>query len=108
MIVYHITAGALNEKYESEYVAAAQKVTEAFLDIAHSKIGALASLGVAMIAHGIDHPRKWPYVTLSSFQQRASATRDQSQVLDIELSPLVNDTQRAVWEFFAKEDTNWV
>jgi len=108
LIVYFITAGATDDEYESDYAAAAEKVIEAFTDVAESKIGALASLGVAMIAHGIDHSRKWPYVTLSNFQQRSSAARGQSGALDIVLSPLVAETQRTEWESFVQEETGWV
>jgi len=109
LIVYFITAGAMDDQYESGYAAAAEKVVEAFLDIAESKIGIMASLGVATIAHGIDHPRKWPYLTLSSYQQRSSAARSQSGALDVVLCPLVNETQRAEWDFFVNESKwDWV
>jgi len=106
LIVYFITAGAMDDQYDSGYAAAAEKVVEAFLDIAESKIGIMASLGVATIAHSLDHPRKWPYVTLSSYQQRASAACSQSGALDVVLCPLVTEAQRAEWDYFVNE-TKW-
>jgi len=108
LIVYFITAGATNDQYDSDYAAASEKVVEAFSAVAEAKIDSLASLGVAMIAHAIDNSRTWPYVTLSSFQQRASAARDQSGALDIVLSPLVVETERTQWESFVQNDTSWV
>jgi len=108
LVVYFITSDALEEELESQYQAAAKKVTDAFMDIADSKMSALASLGVAVIAHGVDHKQEWPFVTLSSFQQRASTARSQSGALDIELTPLVMEDKRTDWEMFVKENTEWV
>jgi len=103
LIVYFITTHSMDDEYESGYAAAAEKVAEAFMSIAESKIGILATLGVAMTAHGIDHSREWPFVTLSSYQQRASAARSQSGALDVVLCPLVNETQRAEWDIFVNQ-----
>jgi len=108
LIIYNITNRSVKEQYESQYEAAAKKVIEAFLDIAKTKVAALSSLSVAVIAHGIDHSRKWPFVTLSSFQQRASTARSQSGALDIQISPLVLDAQRAEWENYTLHENEWV
>jgi len=108
LIVYYITSGALEDEFASQYQAAARKVTDAFMDIAESKMSALSSLGVAVIAHGVDHEQKWPFVTLSSFQQRASTARSQSDALDIEITPLVKEDNRSDWELFVKENTQWM
>ena len=37
---------------------------------------AAGSIVVAMVAHGKDHKTSWPFVTLSSFQQRAATVKD--------------------------------
>jgi len=108
LTVYYISSGALEHEYESQYQAAAKKVAEAFMDIPASKISALASLGVAVIAHGLDHGQEWPFVTVSSFQQRASTACSQSGALDIQISPLVEEDERTAWELFVKEDIQWV
>jgi len=108
LVVYRITVQGRNSVYEAQYKAAAKKITQAFMDVADSKLGALASLGVAVIAHGVDHARHWPFVTLSSFQQRASIARSQSGALHIELCPLVEGKKRTDWEMFAKDNQQWM
>ena len=50
---------------------------------------AAGNLIVAQIAHGVDHVLPWPFVTLSSFQQRASAARHLSGVLHLAMMPVV-------------------
>jgi len=109
LIVYFITTHSMDDEYNSEYAAATKKVVEAFMHIAKSKIGGLVSLGAAMIAHGIDHSCKWPYVMLSCFQQHSSAVHSQSGALDVVLCPLVSEMQRAEWESFVnKTKMDWV
>ena len=66
--------------------------TETFTSIASNKMEAAGNLIVAMVAHGVDHTVPWPYVTLSSFQQRSTAVRALSGVLYLGFSPMVRTT----------------
>lgn len=52
VIVFFIMANQESDEYTDEFSAASKKVIEAFLDIAETKIGAVSSLGVALVAHG--------------------------------------------------------
>jgi len=108
LTVYQITKRSVKDEYESQYEAAAKKVLEAFLDIAKSKVAALSSLSLAVIANGMDQSSHWPFPTLSSFQQRASIARSQSGALDIQISPLVLDAQREQWENYTLHENTWV
>ena len=89
---------------------AAKKVLESFMDIVDSKLGAVTSMEVAIIAHGVDHVRTWPFVTLSSFQQRASTARKQSGALYVHINPMVTEDQKDEWEVFVlgKNDSYWM
>mgnify|MGYP005865612713 CR=1 FL=1 len=78
LVVFFVTDAGEMESFESQYYAAADKVTENFHTITTERLQAVGSLIVAMIAHGKDHTRTWPFVTLSSFQQRASTVKDLS------------------------------
>ena len=49
---------------------------ETFHNIATDNMQAAGSIVVAMVAHGKDHKTSWPFVTLSSFQQRAATVKD--------------------------------
>jgi len=108
LTVYMITKRSVKDEYESQYEAAAKKVIEAFLDIAESKVAALSSLCVAVTALGTDQAQEWPFVTLSNFQQRASIARSQSGALDIQISPLVLDAERADWENYTLNENEWM
>lgn len=70
ILVYFIIYKSETKEYKSQWDGTATKILESFLDIAETKFEAVSSLGVAIIAYGMDHNNsKWPFVTLSSFQQ---------------------------------------
>ncbi|CAB9526583.1 Receptor-type guanylate cyclase gcy [Seminavis robusta] len=98
IIVFMISRNAQQDTYHKSYDGAAQHVTDAFQDIMVSKMGAVSSMGVALIAHGRDHYRDWPFVTLSSFQQRASTALVQSGAIYLHFNPLVTNETRHEWE----------
>ena len=107
--VYTITKKAEEDEYKQQYESAAKLMTAAFTDIMVSKMGVVSSLGVALIAHGVDHTRQWPFVTLSSFQQRASTALHQSGAIYLHINPLVTNGTRREWEqFVVGEDSSWM
>lgn len=109
VIVYYITSSAAREESKTQFEGAAEKIIESFLEIVDSKLAAVSSLGVASIAHGVDHIRTWPFVTLSSFQQRSATARSQSDALYVHMNPLVREEDRVAWEVFSQsEDANWM
>lgn len=55
VIVYLITARSEEDEYRTQYEGIAKKITESFLDIAESKMGVISALGLATVAHGVDH-----------------------------------------------------
>lgn len=109
VIVYHVTKSAEEEEFKTQYYGSAQKVVEAFQGIVRQKLGAISAVGVAIIAHGVDHDRSWPFVTLSSFQQRSSTARSLSGALFVSISPYVNQTLRSEWEtYVVSNDSYWI
>ena len=62
------------------------------------------SLVVAIVAHGIDHRRSWPFVALSSFQQRSSTTKQLSGAISIRTHPIVWQEDRDLWESYTTGD----
>jgi len=107
-IVYHITSESLKDQTTSDFTGAAKKVTETFLDIAETKIAALASIAVAVIANSLDLQQDWPFVTISNFQQRAATARSQSGALNLMLVPLVDTVERAQWQQFVQNQSSWL
>jgi hypothetical protein len=107
--IYIITNGAEQKEFESQFDGAASKVLETFNNVVEQKVAAISALAVAIIAHGIDHRRSWPFVTLSSFQQRSSTARKLADALFVTISPLVSDSNRKEWEdFVTLEDSYWM
>ena len=111
VIVYITTKSSENEEFRSQYEGAANRISEAFMGIVETHLSAISSLGVASIAHGVDHDsQRWPYVTLSSFQQRAYTARKQSLALYIHVNPRVELDQREEWESYTgtHPDSVWM
>lgn len=50
------------------------------------------------MAQGQDNANDWPFVTLSSFQRRATSVKEQSQALYIGVYPIVERGNRDAWE----------
>jgi hypothetical protein len=66
----------------------------------------MSSLGVAAI---VDYTRTWPFVTLSSFQQRAATAKEESGALYVHINHMVSESDRKKWEeFVVGEDSNWM
>jgi len=84
-------------------------MTETFLDIARVKMGAAGSLVVAMIAEGLAKGNEWPFVTLSSFQERAITIMRLSGSLYIGMLPVVLQKNREQWEWYSTRspDAKW-
>ena len=97
-VVYTITKEGENDEFESQFEGTASKVLETFESILTQKLDAVASLAVATTAHGVDHSREWPLVTLSVFQERSASTRKASGTLFTSIVPKVTYEQRAQWE----------
>jgi hypothetical protein len=108
VVVYYISRKAEGNEFETQFEGTAQKVIDSFEDIVHHKLGAISSVAVAAIAHGIDHQRFWPFVSISAFQQRCSNARSLSKALLLSISPHVNQTNRDEWEHFVAEDHSWM
>lgn len=108
-VVYKTTKLSETEEFKTQYSGAAQKIVEAFGEIVGQNLGAISSMGVATIAHGVDHVRTWPRVTLSSFQQRAGTAKTISGALFVGLAPFVEEADRRDWEeYVVSDDAYWI
>jgi len=72
-------------------------------------MGAAGSLVVAMIAEGLAKEKEWPFVSLSSFQERAATIKRLSGALYIGMNPVVLQKERARWEWYSTQspDAKW-
>lgn len=110
-LVYYVTRSAQNDEISTEFESAAESLEEAFRAIRTERIGALSSMAVAAIAHGVDHSRDWPFVSLSFFQQRAFVAKGNSGALQVSIAPLVRQVDRDLWEQYVVSDeaeVDWI
>ena len=108
IVIYIITRNAEVDEFETQYTALADTVLRAFEDIITQKLGAISSVGVAAIAHGVDANQSWPFLALSSFQERSATARSLSGAIFVSLNPVVSDPQRAEWEKFVVDEAEWI
>jgi hypothetical protein len=109
MLVFFISKNSEEGEFSTQFEGASLQIVEAFEAIKTERISSLSSLGVAAIAHGIDHSRNWPFLTLSSFQERASTMRSNSNVLQVSLHNLVTEDDRDEWEEYAVSSASqWI
>jgi hypothetical protein len=59
-----------------------------------------------VIKTGTDQQAKWPFVTLNSFQRRASVTQSLSGAIYLSTNHYVKESQRSAWENYTEFDTS--
>lgn len=111
VLVYVIARNSEDVQETTQFQASADRLVDAFARIKSERIAALASLGVASIAHGVDHSRDWPFVSLSSYQQRALTAKVNSGALQVSIAPFVSEANRPDWEAYIvsnESDVDWI
>jgi hypothetical protein len=106
--VYHVVRNGQKTELETRFMGIAGRVVDAFYAIPNDKIGPLGSLRVAYTAQAEDNSSSWPFVTLTSFQQRASFVRSLSESLHVSLLPLVHENDRLKWEQYVPKTQGWM
>jgi hypothetical protein len=109
VIIYRTTSDDEDHKYNSHYDKAAETVLKSFESIFENVL-TITSVGVAATAFGLDHNEtRWPFHTMSSFQQRAATARQESGALFISINPIVTDDDRYGWEeYVARNNEKWM
>ncbi|CAB9496686.1 Receptor-type guanylate cyclase gcy [Seminavis robusta] len=98
LMVYNISIQAEEDQFQLQFLGAASKVTDTFLEIANDRLGYAGALVVSLVSHAIDREGAWPFVTLSNFPQRAQSVKEQSGILSIGVNPIVERRERRDWE----------
>lgn len=70
------------------------------------EMGSISGVGIAATAHSVDYHTQWPFMTLSSFQQRANNAKDLSGVLFLSIMPIVETDERQAWEQYVNGGNN--
>jgi hypothetical protein len=109
LIVYMIASNGETQDFESQFNGFAEQISIAFHQIAKDKVGSLGPLRVAYTARARDTGAQWPFVTLTSFQQRASTAKRLSGGLQLGVFPIVEEKDRPDWEsFVVTQGRSWM
>ncbi|CAB9526582.1 Guanylate cyclase (Partial), partial [Seminavis robusta] len=111
VLVYLVTLQSEEEEYQNQFEGAAAKLTDSFLDVAGSRLGVMASLGVSLTTSVNDNgQQEFPFITMSNFQQRAQPIRSQSGAVYMHFNPFIMEGQRVAWEQFlvGPEGSKWL
>ncbi|KAG7363278.1 adenylate/guanylate cyclase with integral membrane sensor [Nitzschia inconspicua] len=107
-LVYFLVDLATTADMEYGYERSVVHLTTAFEEIRTIRIASLASMAIATIAHGVDHFRPWPFVSLSFFQERAYIPKIQSGVLQVSIASFVSNEDQDNWEAYILSDEQQV
>jgi hypothetical protein len=109
VIVYIITSNSQHHEFCVQYEGMSGQLIHAFNDIVTQKISVVGSLRVSLMAHALDNEQGWPFVTLSSFQQRAETVRRLSNIYYLGTYPVVEESVKRDWEkYVAAEAPAWM
>lgn len=111
LMVYYVSSNAEEDELVTQFEAASSRLVDAFDAIRTDRVATLASLAVAAIAHGVDHSREWPFVSLSFFQQRAYTAKVDSGAIQVSIAPFVSEQDRALYESYIvsnEPEVDWI
>jgi hypothetical protein len=103
-LVYFLLDNVNEREMALDYEAASLRLLDAFDAIRTDRMATLANLAIAAIAHGVDHSRDWPFVSLSFYQQRAFVTKRESGAIQVSIAPLVTEDNRLSYEEYIVSD----
>jgi hypothetical protein len=107
-IVFRIARNGEETEFVSKFDAVAEQLTTIFMNVPDEKFGTLGSLSVAYTAQARDTNATFPYVTLTSFQQRASTSRRLSGSFLTAYQPIIDDDDKTAWERYVTQEKDWM
>ena len=111
VIVYVITKMGETNEFETQYDGMSGQLITTFNLIISQKLSVLGPLRVALMAHAIDREGQtaWPFVTLSSVQQRAATSKRLSNSFFVGVYHVIDDSNKLEWEeYVATEGPKWM
>ena len=103
VVVYFISKNTEVEQFKAQYDGITTKLLGSF-EMLTSRMSAINSISTAATIVGFDrtsNTTNWPFVTLPSFEQRASTVLALSLGLDVSLYPIVTPQDRDEWEQYS-------
>jgi class 3 adenylate cyclase len=106
--VYLSTQRSEENAFESAFYDDVVKVYDTFKFTVERKLGAIDSLSIAITSLAVDSQASWPNFTVPDFEFRAANIRELADAASIAISPIVSEDDRAGWEAYSIENTQWI
>jgi hypothetical protein len=108
-LVYFITRAGEEKEFENEFSGLVKQISHAIYDIANEQAASLILLRVSYLSQLRETNISWPFVTLTSFQQRAIAAESCGNGLRIGVFPFIEQSNRQKWEnYVALQGQSWM
>jgi hypothetical protein len=119
-VVYITTIAGENHTFESTFNGLCEQLHYVIYEIAHEKVGSIGAIRTALISTAIDNLQNdaviyndanetssssWPFVTLSSFEERANAAKTVGGGIRLTFHPVIEDSNRIKWERYVATAT---
>jgi hypothetical protein len=111
-VIHRTAEHAEQQSFDQQYNATVDKLTESFSSIGQ-RVGSISSVGHAATIYGFDQSStfssRWPFITVTHFQQRSATARLLSGSLYMSIPPIVLEEDRKEWEtYIMGSDRNWM
>jgi hypothetical protein len=110
VFVYVLTSKAEDDQFHAQFEGSGTIVLVKFENILKERLAAITTLSVTTIAHSIDHVREWPFISLSSIQERFAKTNQIAGSMYLEFNPVVAEDEKDKWRQFTNTpaDRKWI
>jgi hypothetical protein len=96
------------KQFKERFQVDAAKVQEAIGSSMDKTLGALDSLSVTLVSFANNTNATWPFVTLPNFAVQAAKLLRLTDVMYINVLPIVHPKQRVAWETYSVQHDYWV
>lgn len=109
IVVFMRASRGQESDLDNQFNDVADQVSKAFQEIVTTKLTALGSLRLAIMAEAIDKDYQWPNVTISSFEKRAASALKLSGSIFIGLYPIVETSRIKQWDqYYDSHAPSWM
>ncbi|KAL3943208.1 MAG: hypothetical protein SGARI_000020 [Bacillariaceae sp.] len=106
--VYFLLDSTKKVALEEDYGSIKGRLNKVFKAIRNDRIAALSNLALSATSHGLDSNGEWPFVTLSSFQQRTHVIMKESFALQVSIANYVTEDVRLDYEEYIVSNASHV
>eukprot|EP00934_Nitzschia_sp_Nitz4_P001016 Nitzschia sp. Nitz4//scaffold47_size129522//37125//41121//NITZ4_003544-RA/size129522-augustus-gene-0.3-mRNA-1//1//CDS//3329552779//1016//frame0 len=107
-VVYKYTDREQQSQFDVLFEGTAHQVESVFTLNAKKVFKAARSFANQMTSHATGAGTGWPYVTIPGWEALAVGVREQTGASNIMMAHIVSEEQRAEWEAYSEQHSDWV